>query len=256
MKTIKTLCLLVVLSCSFSFSANAGLITVIGDIHADNANDEYFTNFVGTSKKVVFGRRNTFWGVDNLYNLYRRLDSVEVTNNGATLTPELLSGKDLLIFNQYSANNYLSYVEQELAVIKDFLAMGGDLLLIAESSRDDALRQFNEFLEGLGSNIRFNTYVNEPRTVFGTDQSNNGNTASLELRSYNTFTGGNSQFATSENVTVIASETVQEPQPQPQFLASAFTVSNAQAPTSVSSPSTTLLLLLALPLILITRRKI
>ncbi len=172
-------------------SANAGVISVVGDVNAD-INPTFYSNVLGSSTNVLFGR-GVMFGVDGISNHYASLVGVSISSSTSALTAASLSGVDLLVFNQVTTWNInLVYTAAELTAISNFLNAGGDVLLVAEGTNVSQFANFNGFLSGIGSDIEYSMNTSrssvQPYTI--SPHPLTAGVTSWSTSANNKFTGG------------------------------------------------------------------
>jgi len=204
-----------------SNTAIAGLITVVGDVNSDEANNQtFYNNVLGSSDNVLFNKHSDFYAIDGIYENYNTKGLNSLSSTLSTITGDLLLNVDLLVFSgDYS--KALNYTGAELSAISQFLIDGGDLLLVAEShsSYIDYFTNFNSFLSGVGSKI---TYTGERVTEWDNTQASVSNLtvgqATLRQGHYNILTGGDTVYSLNGK-TSVASEVITSSVPEPSTLA-------------------------------------
>jgi hypothetical protein len=169
-------------------SAQAGMITVVADVSAQN-NFSFYDAVLGPQTSVVFSRGAVQQPTLRIH--YDDLPGVTAIESSAELTSGFLAGIDLLVVT----NNFsepLDYTPSEISTVAQFIDNGGAVMLIAEFNTlfwDPNI--YNDFLIGIGSDIRYNDV--RTNTVETVPPENTPLTAGLDhfnTSAYNTLTGG------------------------------------------------------------------
>jgi len=189
------------------FAANAGPITVVGDVNADiAANWAFYDSILGSGQSVLFSRQD--YAQSELKTHYNTLAGVTASESAATLNATLLSGVDMLVVTQ-TFNQIFQlpvYSASEYAAVSSYLQGGGSLLMIVEASATAPLASYNSFLTGIGSSIQLTGRGSSTETIKGVfgDFKVNGTSS--------TFSGGNAAYVAAGLGTVVATDSVPEPE--------------------------------------------
>lgn len=200
---------------AWNHQARAGMITVVADVSAQN-NFSFFDAVLGNQSSVVFSRAAV--QQPTLRTHWDQLSGVTAVESSAVLTTSFLSPVDLLVVT----NNFsepLDYTASEIAAVAQFVASGGAVLLIAELNTifwDPNI--YNDFLIGIGSEIRFNDVrTNTLETVPPEDTPLTAGLDDFHTSAYNTLTGGIAGYVGSAG-TFIAYEGAVVPEPSTALL--------------------------------------
>jgi hypothetical protein len=195
--------------------AQAGMITVVGDVSAQN-NFSFFDAVLGNQSSVVFSRGAV--QQPTLRTHWDQLPGVTAIESSAVLTTSFLSTVDLLVVT----NNFsepLDYTPSEIGAVGQFVDAGGAVLMIAEFNTifwDPNI--YNDFLIGIGSSIRFNDVrTNTLEAVSPEDTPLTAGLDDFNTSAYNTLTGGIAGYIGSAG-TFIAYEGAVVPEPSTALL--------------------------------------
>lgn len=194
---------------------------MVSDVNAaspssDIGNQTFYTNLLGSTQNVWFSRSAPS-GVNGLRGYYDGLAGVTATVSAATVTSAALAGYGLFVAAP-SYNAVANYTPSEIAALADFVANGGDVLMIAEAYTFSSYNSYNTFLAGLGSSIQFTV----PRTggSLGTIASDplTAGVSSFFFAAQNPLIGGTALITTDLGDTVVAVDgagPVAVPEPAP-----------------------------------------
>lgn len=195
--------------------ARAGMITVVADVSAQN-NFSFFDAVLGDQSSVVFSRGAV--QQPTLRTHWDQMVGVSAIESSAELTSSFLSTIDLLVVT-HNFSEPLTYTASEVSAVGDFVDYGGAVLLIAEFNTifwDPPI--YNDFLIGIGSEIRFNDVrTNTIESVSPEDTPLTAGLADFNTSAYNTLTGGISAYIGSAG-TFIAYEGSVVPEPSTAIL--------------------------------------
>lgn len=191
------------------FAANAGPITVVGDVNADiAANWDFYDSILGSGQSVLFSRQD--YAQTALKNHYNTLAGVTASESAATLDATLLSGVDMLVVTANFQTIFQGpvYSASEYAAVSSYLQGGGSVLMIVETAigATAPLASYNSFLTGIGSSIQMTGRGSSTETINGIfgDFKVNGTSS--------TFSGGNAAYVAAGLGTVVATDSVPEPE--------------------------------------------
>ena len=171
-------------------SGPGGWVIVVGDVNASN-NPVFYTNLLEGDTNVLSARtpHNNIPSIIAHYNSLSTEWDVTQGNTPVDL-PGLLDNIDLLMFHQNAFDFALDVTAAEITAIANFVAAGGNLLAVIETNAHHA--NFNNFLSGIGSSIRFSTDVREGGTadVVTGAPFTNGMGSIFNNSAHNMLTGG------------------------------------------------------------------
>ncbi len=145
--------LLLAVVLSSPLRAEAGMITVVADVSAQH-NYSFFDAVLGSQTQVVFSRGAV--QQPTLRTHWDELPGVSAIESSAVLTTSFLSAVDLLVVT-HNFSEPLTYTASEIDAVGQFVTNGGAVLLIAEFNTIFWNPNiYNDFLIGIGSEIRYN----------------------------------------------------------------------------------------------------
>jgi hypothetical protein len=207
---IKSILVFLSLAICFISSTQAGMVTVVADVSAQN-NFSFYDAVLGPQTSVVFSRGAV--QQPTLRTHYDELPGVTAIESSAELTNGFLAGIDLLVIT----NNFsepLDYSASEISEVTQFIVNGGAVMLIAEFNTifwDPNI--YNDFLIGIGSDIRYNDVrTNTLETVSPENTPLTAGLNDFNTSAYNTLTGGIAAYIGSAG-TFIAYEGSVVPEP-------------------------------------------
>ncbi len=197
---------------SVSSFANAGLISVIGDVDAVNidyrsVNTVLLDNLLGDNTDVlIIGEWATNSRVTGLTNYWNSLSTVNVTTNSVVdITASNLVGFDFLFYMEdaFSTNTATSITTN---AINDFINASGDFLYVSQNlSNASSSVSYNSFLTDIGSSIQTSTnYCDNTQTIVSDGLTTGVSTFSIG--GCNEVIGGNSLVISQNGVTSVAYE--------------------------------------------------
>lgn len=137
-------------------AANAGLIAVVADVNAVEADEiasGFYDAILGSNTSVAFSRNEEQQGA--LLNYYNTLGGVSAVSDASVLTAAVLSGYDMIVITRFF-NNAIDYTAAEMTAIAAFVSNGGTVLAILEAAANSAnLTGYNALLSGIGSTISY-----------------------------------------------------------------------------------------------------
>mgnify|MGYP000120816511 CR=1 FL=1 len=140
-----------------SFSSNAGLITVFGDVNmfdssSYEANSRFARNLLGAGNRALISRKGSNYLQDGLDRIW----SGETTTSGFLSSAILNPSSYALTVLDIGYNRNHSYSTSEIGALRNYLFGGGNIAVFAEST-NSSLYNFNSLLGALGSSIRFSS---------------------------------------------------------------------------------------------------
>ncbi len=180
--------LLLAIAIAAPLRAQAGMITVVGDVSAQD-NFSFFDAVLGPQTSVVFSRGAV--QQPTLRTHWDELPGVSAIESSAVITISFLSTVALLVVtNNFSTP--LDYTASEIGAVAQFVTNGGAVLLIAEFNTiywDPNI--YDDFLIEIGSEIRFNDVrTNTTEAVPPQDTPLTAGLEDFHTSAYNTLSGG------------------------------------------------------------------
>ena len=126
------------------FGANG----TIGSVDLDDS--VLLQNILGGGSSVLISEQIASFPNNSLNTFYNGLGGVSASASAANVDGALLSAVDLLILD-LGFNNSNPYSGLEISTISNFLNLGGDVMMIAESTA--TLASINALLSALGSTM-------------------------------------------------------------------------------------------------------